>query len=92
MNQFNFAKQMLDFSRTSFENSYGAMCMMQEQSEKMMNSFMQQATWIPSEGKKAMADMTAMCKKSCSEFKKAMDENFVKAEALWKTGDQTTQA
>jgi len=89
MNQFNFVRQMLDFNRTTFENAYGAMWMMQEQSEKMMNSFMQQATWIPGEGRKAMADMTAMCKKSCSDFKKAMDENFVKAEALFKTADQT---
>ncbi|MGO9017318.1 MAG: hypothetical protein ACLQVJ_03110 [Syntrophobacteraceae bacterium] len=88
MNQFNFAKQMLDFNRTTFENTYGAVCMVQEQSEKMMNSLMEQATWMPSEGKKAMADMAAMCKKSCSEFKKAMDENFVRAEALFKTADQ----
>ncbi|MFZ0929543.1 MAG: hypothetical protein WAN11_13135 [Syntrophobacteraceae bacterium] len=89
MNQFTFAKQMLDFNRTTFENTYGAVCMLQEQSEKIINSFMEQATWIPSEGKKAMADMSAMCKKSCSEFKKAVDENFVKAEALFKTADQT---
>ena len=88
MNQFNFVRQMLDFNRTTFENTYGAVCMVQEQSEKMMNSLMEQATWMPVEGKKAIADMASMCKKGCSEFKKAMDENFVRAEALFKTADQ----
>lgn len=89
MNQFNFAKQILDFNKTTFENTYGAVSMLQDQSEKMMNSFIEQATWIPGEGKKVIADMVAMYKQSCSEFKKAVDENFVRAEALFKIADQT---
>jgi hypothetical protein len=89
MNQFTFAKQMLDFNRTTFENTFGAMCLFQEQSEKMMTTFVDKADWIPSEGKKAIADMAATFRKSCSEFKKAVDENFVRAEALFGCADQT---
>ena len=83
MNQFMFAKQMLDFNRTTFDNTFGAMCLLQEQSEKMMNTFVEKADWIPSEGKKAIADMAAIFRKGCNEFKKAVDENFVKAQAYF---------
>ncbi len=83
MNQYFLAKQMLDFNRTTFENTFGAMCTLQEQSEKMMNTYMEKADWIPGEGKKAMADMAAMFRKSCTEFKKAVDDNFAKAQSYF---------
>ncbi len=83
MNQFIFAKQMLDFNRSAFDNTFGAMCVFQEQSEKMMNTWIEQADWIPGEGKKAIADMAAMFTKGYSEFKKAVDENFGRVEAYF---------
>jgi polyhydroxyalkanoate synthesis regulator phasin len=83
MNQFAFAKQMLDFNRTTFENTYGTMCQLQEQSEKMMNTWMEQAEWIPGEGKKAITDMCATFKKGCQEFKKTVDENYSKVESYF---------
>ena len=64
MNQFTIAKQMMDFNRTAFENTFGAMCMLQEQSEKMVNSFVEQAEWIPGEGKKAI------CRYGCHDEEK----------------------
>ena len=88
MNQFTIAKQMMDFNRTAFENTFGAMCMLQEQSEKMVNSFVEQAEWMPGEGKKAICDMAAMMRKSCVEFKKTMDENFGKVEAYFEQAGQ----
>jgi polyhydroxyalkanoate synthesis regulator phasin len=88
MNQFFLAKQMLDFNRTTFENTFGAMCTLQEQSEKMMNNFVEKAEWIPSEGKKAICDMAAMFRKSCTEFKKAVDDNFAKAQAYFEQAEK----
>ena len=83
MNQFTFAKQMLDFNRSTFDNTFGTMCQLQEESEKMMNTWVEQATWIPGEGKKAIADMSAILRKGCQEFKKIVDENFGRAEAYF---------
>ncbi len=88
MDQFSFAKQMIGFNKTAFESTYGTMLMVQEQTEKMMNSFIEQADWLPGEGKKALADMMAVYKKGCSEFKKAVDENFSKAEAYFEQAAQ----
>jgi hypothetical protein len=87
-NQFTLAKQMLDFNKATFENTFGAMCLIQEQSEKMMNSFIEQAAWIPGEGEKAIADAAAMFKKGCSEFKKAVDENFSRVETYFEQAGQ----
>lgn len=88
MNQFTLAKQMLDFNRTTFDNTFGAMCQLQEQSEQMMNTFIEKADWIPGEGKKAIADMSAMVRKGYQEFKKAVDENFVRVEAYFEQAGQ----
>jgi len=87
MNQFFFAKQILDFNRTTFQNTFGAMCLLQEQSEKMMNTFVEKADWIPSEGKKAIADMAAFFRKGCAELRNAVDENFVRAEAYFEQSE-----
>ena len=46
-----FAKQMLNLQKTTLDQSYNAMLAMQDQSEKMMQSVMEQATWIPDESK-----------------------------------------
>ena len=88
MNQCTFAKQMLDFNRTTFANTFGAMSLFQEQSEKMMTAFVEQADWIPSEGKKAISDMAAMFRKGCAEFKKVVDENFVRVESYFEQAGQ----
>jgi len=90
MTQYSIAKQMIDFNRTTFENTFGAFCMFQEQSEKLVNSFIEQADWIPGEGKKAVADITALFRKGCSEFKRAVDENFGRMEAYFEKAGQTT--
>ena len=89
MDQFLIAKQMIDFNRNTFENTFGAMCLMQEQSEKILNTFVEQVPWIPGEGKKAIADMAATFRKSCSEFKKAVSENFGRMEAYFEQAGQT---
>jgi len=83
MNQFALTKQILDFNRTTFETTYGTLNQLQEQSEKIMNTWIEQADWIPADGKKAVADMSATFKKGCQEFKKFVDENFVRVEAYF---------
>ena len=49
-------KQMLDFNKTAYDNSFKAMLAIGEQNEKMVNTFLKQATWIPEEGKKPIQE------------------------------------
>lgn len=78
MDQKAFLKQMIDFQKTSFDNSFVAMKMVQEQTEKITGAFLEQANWIPGEGKKVIAQWVGAYKKGRDEFQKAVDENFKK--------------
>jgi len=46
-------KQMIDFSKTAFDNSFEAMAVLQDQTEKMVNAFVEQNAVMPEEGKKS---------------------------------------
>jgi hypothetical protein len=69
-------KQMLDFNKTAFDNSFNAMLTIQEQNAKMVNTFLEQAPWMPEEGKKLVRNWIDACKKGSEDFKKVADDNY----------------
>ena len=77
------AKQMIDFNKTTFDNAFHSMVMLQEQTEKMVNTLWQQTPWLPEDGKKVLDQWVKLYKKGRDDFKKAVDQNFKKAEALF---------
>ena len=78
------AKQMVDFNKKAFDNSFEAMAVIQDQTEKMITTMMQQQTaFFPEEGKKLINDWIKTYKKGRDEFKAAADENFKKVEAFF---------
>ena len=83
MDQKQIAQQMIQFNKTAFDNSFNAMTMVYEQSEKMVSTFLQQATWIPEEGRKAIENWMKTYKKGCEDFKKLADENYKKVEEFF---------
>lgn len=74
------AKQIIDFNKTAFDNTFSAISVMQDQAEKMVNSFIEQSPVFPAEGKKAMKDWIEAYKQGREKFKSAADENFKKVE------------
>jgi polyhydroxyalkanoate synthesis regulator phasin len=74
------AKQMIDFYKSTFDNSFNSMVMLQEQMEKTLKTSLDQATWLPEEGKKVLDDWVKAYKQGREELKKAVDENFKKVE------------
>jgi hypothetical protein len=52
------------------------MVMLQDQTEKILNTFFSQASWVPEDFKKVLGDWMSTYKKGRDEFKKAIDENF----------------
>ena len=73
-------KQMITFNKTAIDNSFNALVTLQEQTEKMVNAFLDQATWLPEEGKKVTLDWIQAYKKGCEDLKKVVDENFKRVE------------
>jgi polyhydroxyalkanoate synthesis regulator phasin len=92
MDSAKIAKQMIDFQKTTFDNTFSAMVMMQEQTERMANTLLEQAAWMPEEGKKAVSDWVKAYKKGREDFKKAVDENFKKVEDFFTSFDSTQKA
>jgi hypothetical protein len=74
---------MIQYNKTAFDTSFKTMTMLQEQTEKTMNVFMEQAAWLPEEGKKAINEWIKAYKKGCEDFKKVVDENFKKVEEFF---------
>ena len=73
-------KQMLEFNKTAFDNSFNAMLTIQEQNAKMVNTFLEQAAWMPEDGKKVIRNWIEAYKKGCEDFKNAADENYKKVD------------
>ena len=80
MEHNQFFKQMIDLNKAAFYNGFNTMEMFQTQTEKMMTTFLEKATWIPEEGKKMNGEWTKAYKKGFQDFKKAADDNFKKME------------
>jgi hypothetical protein len=83
MEMKKMGKQMINFQKNLFENSYHAMNMFFEQTESMANSFINQMPMVPEENKKVMGDMIGFCKKSRDDFKKTVDDGFIKMEDIF---------
>ena len=80
-----FAKQMIDFQKATFDNTFNALVMMQDQTERMFETALEQTAWLPEEGRRAIDEWTTAYKKGRSEFKGIVDGNFVKLTDLFIT-------
>jgi hypothetical protein len=89
MDSNQMLKQMLDFNKTAFDNSFNAMLTIQEQNEKMFNTFMEQATWMPDEGKKLINEWINAYKKGLDDFKKSADDNYKKVVDYFQTSKKS---
>ncbi|MDM8555375.1 hypothetical protein QUF75_11640 [Desulfococcaceae bacterium HSG7] len=78
MDQKQILKQMIDFNKATFDNSFNAMIMLQEQTERMSSQLLDQAAWLPEDGKKAISDWVSAYKTGRDDFKKSVDDSFKK--------------
>lgn len=82
METTKFAKQTLGFQKTIFENSFNAMTMVQDQTEKMVNGYLDQLPWVTEDGKKSLQTSIDLAKKTRDDFKKAVEDGYRKFEEL----------
>ena len=74
------AKQMIDFQKTTFDNMYTSMVMIQDHTEKLATTLFRQAIWIPEESSGVVNRWTEILKKGRNDFKVAVDDCFSKME------------
>ncbi len=78
------AKQVIEFQKATFENTFSAISMLQDQAEKATNMLLQTSVWpVPEEGKKMLNEWVQAFKKGRDEYKKAVDENFKRMESFF---------
>lgn len=82
METTQIAKQTLNFQKTVFDNSFNAMIMVQDQSEKMLNGYLDKLPWVTEESKKSMQTSIDMAKQARDDFKKSVEDGFVKFEEM----------
>lgn len=80
MDQSALMKQFIEFQKTTVDNSFNAMKMIQEQTEKIARSFIDQASWLPEDGRKVVDQWVSAYKKGQEDYKKVVDDNFKKVE------------
>jgi hypothetical protein len=83
MEQSQMTKQMIHFQKAFFNNSFNTMTLLQNQTENMSRTLLNQSKWLPDEGRAAMERWIDACKKGRQDFKRTVEESFARAEAMF---------
>lgn len=80
MDNMLLARHLINFYKSSFDNTFQALTIMQEQAEKMLQTFLLQNSWLPEEGRKLIEDWANIYQQGRADFKDKADEHFRKVE------------
>lgn len=80
MEQNQILKQMIAFNQTTFNNTFHAMVLLQDQFERVGQTAVDQADWLPAEGQKAIETLVQTYKTGRDNYKKHMDDSYQKVE------------
>jgi gas vesicle protein len=83
MENKKMVKQMIDLHKTSFNNCFSTMVMLQDQVEKLLKTFVDSTPGIGSEGKKVIDQWTDAYKKGMDDLRKAIEEGYDKVEKFF---------
>ena len=84
MDQKNVIPQMIKFNQTLFNSAFEATVQIQDQVEKIGNTMMGKADWLPGESRKIYDNCVDAYKTSRSNFKSYVDEGYQQSEKLFK--------
>jgi len=69
-------KQILNFNKKAFDDSFKAIVVVGEHSEKMLHDFWEKSTLFPDQGKNVFGDLVDTYKKGLDDFKANVDSRF----------------
>jgi hypothetical protein len=91
MDQSQFAKQMIDFQKTTFDNLYDSMVMLQDHTQKLASTVFEQATWLPEESSRLVRQWIEIFKKGRNDYKSAVDDIFTRIDD-WITAENDVRS
>ncbi len=83
MEQKQMLKQMVEFNQAAFNNAFNAMTLLQGQFEQVGKTVLEQATWLPAEGRQAIENWTETYKSACQTFKQKIDDSYQQVEKFF---------
>lgn len=92
MEYTEITKQVIDFQKMSFSNWYNAVAMVQDQTTSAMDMVLDQSTWVPEEGRKAVQSWLDACQQERNRFKAYVDEGFTSMEKYLAKGGKAASA
>jgi uncharacterized protein Yka (UPF0111/DUF47 family) len=81
--QKQMLKQMIEFNQATFNNAYNAIALLQDQFERVAGTVLDQATWLPAEGRQAIENWVESYKTGREQFKKYVDDSYKKVEEFF---------
>ncbi|MDM7987862.1 MAG: hypothetical protein QUS13_11040 [Smithella sp.] len=82
MENKKLAKQMIDFHKTSLQNSFSTMEMFRNQAEKFLQIIIDHTPGISAEGKQVLEQWSNTYKKTVNELQKTMNNGYDKLEVF----------
>lgn len=83
------AKQVINFQKMSFDSWFSTMSLMQDQAASAMNTMIDQARWMPQDGRDAVQNWMDVIKDERSRLKGYMDDSFVSMEKAFTAAPKT---
>ncbi len=87
--QFRLAKQFVDLQKVMFDGVFNGMIIFWDQTEKMLAQIVDQAVWMPPEGKDVFKEWIGRNKKGCESFRNAANDGFTWLEGILTGGSKT---
>ena len=80
MDQKQILKQMIEFNQATFNNTFQAMVLLQDQFERVAQTAIEQANWLPAEGRKAIENWVEAYKTGRDNYKSYVEDSYKKVE------------
>jgi len=92
MERNEMIKQMLDFNKATFDNTFRAITMLQDQMEQFASTMLKQTTGVSDEGTRVIDEWIKAYKKGRDDYKKFIDDNFKKVEDFFGSQEKSKPA
>jgi len=70
------AKETLNLSKVTFDNAFSAVLLLQEQSQRILDIYLDQMVAFREEGKRIVDTWMEACRTGKEEFKRSLENNY----------------
>jgi hypothetical protein len=70
------AKQVIEYQKSSFFGVFDAMATLQDKAVDTVDTVLDQTSWLPDDGRKALQGWVDVCQEERDRFKSYVDDSF----------------